>query len=142
VTVHPKAKIMCKGKGTGAEVGFNSQSGSVSIFGKVQIPAKDPSDGPKIRVCAADDATIQEKAFLDASDKSSDGSVIIGAGDMARVRPGAKIFAKHDGDIEVCGGTIASVSGATVDPPPEAVGTTGSCLSASSQFNFFLDCNQ
>lgn len=143
VTVHPKSKIQCKGKGNGAEVGFNSQSGSVTIFGKVQVPAKEPSDGPKIRICAAADATVEEKGFLDASDKSSDGSVIIGAGDVARIQAGAKVFAKHDGDIEVCGGTSGSVSSqAKVDPPPEETGMTGECLSPNSQFIFFLDCNQ
>jgi hypothetical protein len=144
VTLGAKAKISGKGNGTGAKIGFNSQSSSVTFFGKVMAPAKNVGpNGPKIRICAADDVIVAEKSLLDASDKGSGGSIIIGAGDLARVRAGSKVYAKTDGDIEVCGGSSGLVSSsAKVVPAPEAVGQTGACLSPNSQFIFFLDCNQ
>jgi len=145
VSFGPKSKIKATAKNKGATMAINSQVSTVTLQGKIQAKAKDVSnpDGPKVRVCAGDDVSMQEKSSIDAS-AGFEGSVIIGAFDTARVNAGASIASKTDGDIEVCGGTSGSISpDARVSPDPEAVGTYSSagCLSPESQVIFDLGCN-
>jgi len=144
VTLGPKSQVTAKAKGRGAEIAINSQSASVTMRGKIQAAAKlaDP-DGGRVHVCAGDDILIDGKASVDTSSGSS-GSIIVGAFDVAQVGTalaGAKLTSKTGGDIEVCGGTSATISSTTkVEPAPTAVGLTGDCLSPSSQVFFLLDC--
>jgi hypothetical protein len=145
VTFGPRSQIKATARTRGAEMAINSQLATVTLRGKIKAAAKNAPnpDGPKVHVCAGNDIVMEEKAKIDASD-GSQGSVILGAYDIARVQAGATIFSKADGDIEVCGGTSGSISSdARVFPGPEAVGTwdTAYCLSPESQVIFELDCN-
>lgn len=145
VTFGPKSKLMAKAAGTGAEIAINSQSESVTLRGKIFAQTKFiTSDGPRVRVCAGEDILVDAKASIDASTGGADGSIVLGAFDTARVGTvsrGARLLARTDGDIEVCGGTSGSISGSSVViPDPEAVGT-GVCLSPESGVIFLLDCN-
>lgn len=145
VAIDAKAKVKAKARDTGAEIAINSQSGTVTVAGKVLAPAKNAtSHGARLRVCAASDVRIRPKSVLDASSGSA-GSIIIGSGGHVSVglsSSGAKVLSKDAGDIEICGAGGAFVSLASqVVPDPEAVGT-GVCLSPTSQVIFLLDCNQ
>ena len=145
VSFGPKSSVKANAKVTGPEIAINSQGSSVTLRGKIQAKTSKVSfgDGPRLRVCAGDDATVEGTAKLDAS-AGFDGSIIIGAWDTARVQAGAKVTSKTDGDIELCGGTSGSISpSASVVPDPEAVGTWNDafCLSPESQVIFMLDCN-
>jgi hypothetical protein len=146
VVFGPRSKVVAKAATTGAEIAINSQGADVTLQGKVLAAARavTSGDGPRVHVCAGDDILVDQKAVIDASSGGFDGSIILGAFDVARVGTvsvGAKLLAKTDGDIEVCGGTSGSISASsTVVPDPEAVGT-GVCLSPTSQVIFFLDCN-
>jgi hypothetical protein len=141
----PRSKLVAKARGTGAEVAINSQSADVTLQGKILASARpvDFGNGPRVRVCAGDDILVDAKSIIDASTGGFDGSIVLGAFDVARVGTvdvGAKLLAKTDGDIEVCGGTSGSISSSsTVVPDPEAVGS-GVCLSPTSQVIFLLDC--
>lgn len=147
VTFGPKSKVKGKAKETGAEVAINSQSGSVVVRGKIQVPMSGTvSDGAKINICAAGDILVKDKALLDSS-SGNDGQVILGAGGLARVGElggvGAKVLSKTDGDIEVCGGTAGEItSRSVVIPEADATGMTGECLSPGSGVIFILDCAQ
>jgi hypothetical protein len=148
VVFGPKSKILAKGKETGPEIAINSQGGSVTLRGKILAKASNAgsSDGSKVGICAGNDILVDAKASIDTSTSGSgDGSIILGAFDVARVGTvsvGAKLLSKTDGDIEVCGGTSGSISNSSkVIPDPEAVGTTGDCLSPESGLIFELDCS-
>jgi hypothetical protein len=96
-----------------------------------------------VRSCAGNDATIESTAKIDAS-AGFNGSIIVGAFDIARIQAGAKVSSKKEGDIEVCGNTSGSISSnAKVVPEASAVGTynDAGCLSPESQVIFTLDCN-
>lgn len=137
----PKSKIKATAKMKGAEMAINSQVSTVTLRGKIQANARDVTggDGPKVRVCAGDDIFVEDRSSIEAS-AGFDGSIIIGAFDVARVQAGARLLSKTDGDIEVCGNTSGSISpDAMVVPDPEAVGS-GVCLSPESQVIFDLDC--
>ena len=147
VVFGPKSKVSSAAVGYGSTVAINSQGGSVTLRGKITAKAKavDGSHGGRVHVCAADDILVDGKASIDTSSGGFAGSIVLGAGDVARVGTvsiGAKLTSKTDGDIEVCGGTSGSISQSSkVVPDAESVGS-GICLSPTSQVPFFLDCNQ
>jgi hypothetical protein len=143
-----KSKIKAGAKETGSEIAINSQSGTVRLRGQIQAKTSDADlgDGSKVHVCAGNDVIVTGKGSIDTSSGFL-GSIIIGAGDQAIVGElpvfgSVKLISKDEGDIEVCGGFqgIIFSSRSTVIPDPEAVGTTGDCLSPTSQVFFELDC--
>jgi hypothetical protein len=145
----PGSQLVAKAKTKGPEIAINSQVGSVTLQGKIKAGVSAALQGGQgdaiVHVCAGDDILVDGKASIDASSGGFESSIVMGAFDRVQVGTaalGAKLFAKTDGDIELCGGTTAFVtSSSTVVPDPEAVGQTGDCLSPESQVIFLLDCN-
>jgi hypothetical protein len=89
---------------------------------------------------------VEDRASIDTSDNSYDGSIIIGAGDYVEIGSGgkgAKLLSKIEGDIEICGNTsgVWIRSSSKIIPEPYAVGSW-ECLSPTSQVIFMLDCYQ
>ncbi len=145
VVFGPKSKVIARATGTGARIAINSQSASVTLRGKIQAPSKalTGGEGSRVRVCAGDDVLVAGRSSIDASTGDHHGSIIIGAFDRATVgeaTAGARLLARTEGDIEVCGGTSGLIrSSSTVIPAPFAVGS-GVCLSPTSGVLFSLDC--
>ncbi|MBI3785733.1 MAG: hypothetical protein HY270_20260 [Deltaproteobacteria bacterium] len=146
VVLGPKSRISAPAKKVGAGIGINSQGGRVGLQGSIVAPVRQvqSGSGARVRVCASSDILIDGGAKIDASDGNSNGSIIVNGGGTTSVGTnlqGAKVLAKTDGDIEICGATLPVVSTkSTIKPPPQELGTN-ECLSANSQFIFFLDCN-
>ncbi len=145
----PSSIVNGTGKHSGAAIGINSQGGKVVLQGQILASvSKITADGPGagVGICASSDIIIDGGAKITTSDGSSQGSIIIGAGGKVQVGTalkGAKLFAKKDGDIEICsrgGNSIATKS--VIKPDPNALGSTDDCLSPSSPVYFYLDCNQ
>jgi hypothetical protein len=149
VVFGPKSQLTAKGKTKGPEVAINSQLAGVTLRGKIKAGVSAPLQGGQgdaiVHVCAGDDILVDGKASIDASSGGFESSIVMGAFDIVQVGTaalGAKLLAKTDGDIELCGGTTAFVTGSsTVVPDAESVGHIGDCLSPESQVIFLLDCN-
>ncbi len=140
----PKSKVIATGKNGHAQVGINSQSGSVALHGRVLASSNAQITDPNgIGVCAAGDITVDAAAQL-VEKSGSGGVLVLGAGGQVTVGTavkGAKVqLNKDSGDVEICGdGGVTIAAASSLVPAPAALGS--GCLSATSPTQFDLDCN-